>query len=152
MEKTYEAYVIFSTQADLPWLKILKKGYRHCAVLINDGTRWLTLDPLSSYMDVTVHDLPPGFNLPLWMEDRGHTIIKAEINRPLKSAPWGLFTCVEAVKRTLGIHDRFIITPWQLFKYLEKPDVIASEAKQSMSDFNIAGLPRQPDRFLAMTI
>jgi len=33
-----KAWVVFSGEADLPWLKILKEGYRHCYVLLNDGT------------------------------------------------------------------------------------------------------------------
>jgi len=123
-----EAYVVFSAQADLPWLKILKPGFRHCAVLINDGAHWLTIDPMSHYMDVTVHHVPVDFNLPLWMEDRGHKVVRAKVERPIKAAPWGVFTCVEAVKRVLGIHSRTIITPHQLYRHLkgeEAPSFLA---------------------------
>jgi hypothetical protein len=115
-----EAWVVFSAQADMNWLKILKPGYRHCAVLMNDGKNWMTVDPLSNYMDVTVHHVPVDFDMPQWMMSRGHKLIKADIARPLKPAPWGIFTCVEAVKRVLGIHNRLIITPWQLYRYLDE--------------------------------
>lgn len=116
--QNYQYWVVFSGQADMAWLRILKPGFRHCAILVNDGERWMSLDPLSNYMDVTTHDVPIEFNMPLWMEDRGHKVIKAENARPAKAAPWGVFTCVEAVKRVLGIHNRFIITPWQLYRHL----------------------------------
>ena len=116
--QTYQYWVVFSGQADMAWLKILRPGFRHCAILVNDGQRWMTLDPLSNYMDVATHHVPVEFNLPLWMEDRGHTVIKARAGKPEKPAPWGMFTCVEAVKRVLGIHNRFIITPWQLYRHL----------------------------------
>lgn len=115
-----KAWVVFSGQADLPWLKILRPGFRHCYVLMNDGRHWITIDPLSNYMDVTVHHLPQDFNLPLWMQDCGYTIVPAQISQTPKQAPWMVFTCVEAVKRVLGLHKRFILTPWQLYCHLRK--------------------------------
>ena len=59
------AWVIFSGQTDLLWLKILKEGYRHCYVLLNDGKHWITIDPLSNYLDVTVHDLAAEKMVPM---------------------------------------------------------------------------------------
>lgn len=112
------AWVVFSGQTDLPWLRIFKSGFRHCYVVMNDGTQWITVDPLSSMMDVRVHALPPHFDLPLWLKDRGLKVVKAPIDHQKKQAPWMVFTCVEAVKRILGIHKRGIITPWQLYKHL----------------------------------
>lgn len=120
MDENAQCWVVFSAQADMPWLKVLKPGFRHCSVLVNDGNNWLTIDPLSNYMDVTVHHVPPEFDLPLWMEDRGHVVVKAKMEKPETPAPWGVFTCVEAVKRVLGLHKRSIITPWQLYRYLER--------------------------------
>ena len=115
-----EAWVVFSGKTDMNWLKIFKPGFRHCYVVLNDGNHWLSVDPLSSYMDVTIHNLPQEFNLPLWLRDRGHCVVKADITRLPKQAPWMFFTCVEAVKRILGIHKQFIITPWQLYRHLIK--------------------------------
>ena len=120
MESTKQAWVVFSGQADLAWLKILRKGYRHCYILLNDGKHWITIDPLSNYTDVNVHDLPLDFNLPLWIKNKGYIVIPANIRHCDKQAPWMPFSCVEAIKRVLGIHKRFILTPWQLYRYLEK--------------------------------
>lgn len=127
-----KAWVVFSGQADLPWLKILKEGYRHCYVLLNDGKRWITVDPLSNYMDVSVHDMPLDFNLPLWMHNRGNIIVPAEIRHLDKQAPWMPFSCVEAVKRILGIHQSLIFTPWQLYRFLRKEQTAKTFSKQSM--------------------
>lgn len=119
--KPYQkAWVVFSGQTDLPWLKILKEGYRHCYIILNDGHHWITIDPLSSYMDVSVPDLPSDFNLPLWMKNSGQTVLPAQIRHIDKQAPWMLFSCVEAVKRVPGIHKRWIITPWQLYRHLQQ--------------------------------
>jgi len=115
-----KAWVVFSGQADLHWLKILKPGFRHCYVILNDGKHWTSIDPLSNYTDISVHNMPAGFDLPLWMQSRGHTILPAPLERPKKQAPWMPFSCVEAVKRILGIHKYFMLTPWHLYRYLQK--------------------------------
>lgn len=115
-----QAWVVFSGKTDMNWLKIFKPGFRHCYVILNDGRHWLTIDPLSSYMDVSIHNLPHEFNLPLWLRDRGLTLIRAPLSKKQTQAPWMVFTCVEAVKRVLGIHKRWIITPWQLYRHLMK--------------------------------
>lgn len=116
-----EAWVVFTGKTDLPWLRLLKPGFRHCYVLLNDGGNWITLDPLSNYLDVSVHrNVPSGFDLPKWLGTRGHKVVRAPVSRLRKEAPWMLFTCVEAVKRVLGLHERFIVTPWQLYRHLVK--------------------------------
>jgi hypothetical protein len=118
---TPKALVVFSHETDLPWLKILKPGFRHCFVILNDGQSWVSYDPLAHHTEIAVHDLPPSFDLPGWLEGRGHTVIKAEVNHDHKRpAPLMLFTCVEAVKRILGLYALFVLTPWQLFQALQR--------------------------------
>jgi hypothetical protein len=121
-EHPQQAWVVFSGQADRPWLKMLRPGFRHCFVIVNDGQSWLSLDPMLNHMDVRVHHhVPANFDLPEWLRQRGQRVIAAPLSRVLKNpAPWRLFTCVEAVKRLLGLHSRFVFTPWQLFRHLEK--------------------------------
>ena len=129
IQKTAQkVWVVFSGQADLPWLKIFKPGFRHCFVLLDDGSHWITVDPLSNYTEVLIHKVPHEFNMPLWLKDRGYKILKASLDRKRNSAPWMVFTCVEAVKRVLGLHKRFIFTPWQLYRHL-----IKSQASHSLS-------------------
>ncbi len=115
-----KAWVVFSGQSDLAWLRILRPGFRHCYIVLNDGDHWVTFDPLSNYTDINVHHLPPSFNLPQWMSERGNTVVKAYLQRSKKQAPWMPYTCVEAVKRVIGLHARSIFTPWQLYKHLLK--------------------------------
>ncbi len=115
------AWVVFTNQTELPLLRLLKKGYRHCFVLINDAGNWISIDPMANYMDVSIHSIPSGFDMPDFMIKSGHKVIKVNLNNHIdKCAPWMIFTCVEACKRILGIHKRFIFTPWQLYCHLEK--------------------------------
>lgn len=114
-----KAWVVFSGETDWPFLKCLRRGFRHCFVLLHDGRRWVSLDPLLNHTEVLVHDLPPEFNLPAWLTYRGLKVVEAPLNHAhRKPAPVMLFTCVEAVKRVLGLHAGFVLTPWQLYRHL----------------------------------
>lgn len=124
-----KAWVVFSGKTELPWLRFLKPGFRHCYALLHDGVNWITVDPLSHFTEVAVHrHVPADFSLPDWLTGRGMTVVPVDAaSIPLKPAPWMMFTCVEAVKRILGIHRRLILTPWQLYKFLT-----STEQNQSM--------------------
>lgn len=118
------ALVVFSNNADLKCLGILKEGFRHCFVMLpqnNEQTIWLSCDPLSNHMEVSTHHIEREFDLIAWLRAQGCKTILAPINHSHKKcAPPMFFTCVEAVKRILGIHNITIFTPWQLYRYLAK--------------------------------
>ncbi len=115
-----KAWVVFSGQADRPWLKMLRPGFRHCFVILNDGTHWLSFDPMLNHIDLRVHGhVPADFDLPKWLRSRGQRVVEAPVDHSRKTAlPLSVFTCVEAVKRVLGLHRFFILTPWQLYRHL----------------------------------
>lgn len=116
-----KAWVIFRDKTELGILKPLKRGFRYCFVILNDGKRWISVDPLSNHMDVLVHDLDPDFDLPGWMAERDCTVLPAAVERDkMRMAPVLPFSCVEAVKRVLGIHGWHILTPYQLYRYLQR--------------------------------
>ncbi|WP_247883246.1 hypothetical protein [Azospirillum brasilense] len=116
------AWVVFRGEAELWWLRLLKPGFRHCFALLHDGRRWVIVDPLSPFTDVSVLDLPASFDLPGWYRGLGMAVTPALVRRGLtRPAPWGPFTCVEAVKRLLGLHAPGVLTPWQLYRRLTRP-------------------------------
>ena len=113
------AWVVFCDNTELAWLRLLRPGFRHCFALLHDGGRWLTIDPLATLLEVTAPPVEPGFDLPGWFAGQGHTVVAATIRRDLtRPAPLGLFTCVEACKRVIGLQDRVVLTPWQLYRRL----------------------------------
>lgn len=119
---TARAWVVFCGEAELWWLKFLRPGFRHCFALLNDGRNWVTLDPLSSHTEVAVQPVPPDFDLPAWFRARGHAVVPAGLRRGhARPAPFAPFTCVEAVKRVLGLHAPFVLTPRQLHRRLVQP-------------------------------
>lgn len=116
------AWVVFCGRADLAWLRLLAPGFRHCFLVLNDGRHWLTLDPLSCFTELEIQPVPPGFDLPAFYRARGLTVVPAPLARGrARALPWAPFTCVEAVKRVLGLRARFVLTPRQLYRHLTGP-------------------------------
>ena len=114
--------MVFCGHADLAWLKLLAPGFRHCFVVLNDGRHWLTVDPLSCFTELEVQPVPAGFDLPAFYRARGLTVVPAPLGRArARPLPWAPFTCVEAVKRVLGLRARFVLTPRQLYRHLTGP-------------------------------
>lgn len=114
-----KAWVVFCKNTDIWWLRFLKNGFRHCFLILNDGEKWITYDPMASFTDITVHKTSIKFDLPKWFSQQGHNVQQSFIKHKKNMAPLSLFTCVESVKRVLGIHNFFIFTPYQLYKYLK---------------------------------
>lgn len=113
------ALVGFVGPTDLWWLRGLRPGFRHCFVALSDGDGWIVVDPMSHRTLVrreAVADLAPFY--------AGHGIIVLPTRMravvPPRTAPWRPYTCVEAVKRILGVRAPWVLTPWQLYRHLEK--------------------------------
>ena len=120
-----EAWVVFSGEAELWWLRLLKPGFRHCFAIARDTKNWIVLDPLSPHLEVSVLPLPHGFDVPRWLMEQNMTVIRAPIKRDYaRCAPTNWFSCVEVIKRFLGIHTRRILTPWQLYRFLQKENFV----------------------------
>jgi len=113
--------VVFCDGTDLAWLRLLKPGFRHVFVALADAGRWLTLDPLSPHTELAIQPVDAAFDLAGWFRDRGLTVVETTLDRSRsRPAPVALFTCVEAVKRVLGLHAPFILTPYQLYRHLAR--------------------------------
>ena len=122
------AWVVFCDNSELAWLRLLKPGFRHCFIVLNDGDHWIAIDPLAPLLEVTVPPVPAGFDLPAWFAGQGHRVVPAPVRRGLRRpAPVGPFTCVETCKRVLGLHARFVLTPWQLFRHLTGAEAAGGE-------------------------
>ncbi|MGE5545588.1 MAG: hypothetical protein ACM33T_01725 [Solirubrobacterales bacterium] len=113
------ALVMFSGSADAWWLCLLRRGFRHCFLAIEDGPCWLILDPLSHRTELAAVAAEPGRDLAAAYRGAGLTVVETVTRTaPRRLAPIRPYSCVEAVKRTLGIHAGGVLTPWQLYKFL----------------------------------
>lgn len=119
--QTQSVWIVFTGKTDIPWLKILKPGFRHCYALMNDGEKWMSVDPLASHMDIEIYPLiPSDYDLPHWLECQGSKVVyvpSQKLNK--RAAPIAFFSCVEMMKRLIGLHYPWIITPWQLYQFLQ---------------------------------
>jgi len=115
-----EIFVVFTDQTDLWWLKFLRRGFRHCFIILRFADIWISMDALAHKTEVMRIDLPDGFNLPKWLESQGDLVVICPKHPAKPQALWpSIFSCVEAVKRVLGLREAFILTPWQLYKFLK---------------------------------
>jgi hypothetical protein len=113
--------VIFSDRTELWWLRWLRRGFRHCFLALNDGRHWITCDPLAHRIELVVQPIEADFDLAAHYRCHGMTVVETKTAAtPLRCAPIAVFTCVETVKRVLGLHRRRILTPWQLYRFLTK--------------------------------
>ena len=111
--------VVFSGQVSKWWLRFLKKDFRHCFITIGNGRIWLTIDSMLHKIDIIIQPVAGDFDMEKWYISQGFKVLKATPSKiKLVSAPIGLFTCVEVVKRIIGIHDFRIATPYKLYKFL----------------------------------
>ena len=111
--------VVAFAPSSIAYLRLLKPDYRHCMVAIQDQSVWQLLDPLSNRLEVThlgelrVDEVLYAFT------QAGYEALCVQRRPPyMRELPWAPFTCVEAVKRVLGLNARWVITPWQLRRYL----------------------------------
>lgn len=113
--------VLFADATDLWWLRWLRPGFRHCFVALTFEGGWVVIDPMSHRTGVAHFPLPQEFDLASWYRQRGLTVVPVQnISLDKRVAPFLPYSCVECVKRILGIRARSVITPWQLFQYLNK--------------------------------
>jgi hypothetical protein len=118
-EEAGDALVVFVDDCSLKSLRFLRRGFRHCFVVVRTRTGWVICDPLSHRTDLAFVEGCNAAELTRWYRDHGLRVIATRIRpAPLRPAPIRPYTCVEAVKRVLGMHAPWILTPWQLYRRL----------------------------------
>ncbi len=118
-----KGYVVFEQDSSLWWLRFLKPGFRHCYLLVqlsSQPEKWLEINPMSNQIYVFLHTNPLNLSYICHLQKttNSHIIAVDFAQAPLKCAPFAPFTCVEFVKRVLGIHKFSVFTPYKLYKYL----------------------------------
>lgn len=125
-----DALVVFSNNTEIPLLKLCKKGYRHCQIFVRDRENWVCVDPMAHYMSVCVIGAMDDFDLRGHIIDQGHTYVPVRgISIQRRPAPLSFLTCVSICKRILGMRDRRIVTPSQLYTHL------SAQARMTYRDY-----------------
>ncbi len=116
------ALVCFTGRSEIVWLRWLKPGFRHCFCLLPTGGGWLLLDPRCNRLEVRPLPGTDRAGLIRHFTRAGYRVVAAEIAPDQGAGRSGpcLYTCVEAVKRALGLHAPLVVTPYALYRHLKK--------------------------------
>jgi hypothetical protein len=115
--------VVFVDHVDCPWLRLLRRGFRHCFVVFHVAPLWLACEALKDRIELHALDLPPAFDLARFYADQGHRVLlgRRPASAPRRRAALAPLTCVTVAKRLLGIHAPWVWSPWQLYAHLRGP-------------------------------
>lgn len=128
--------VVFSGATDLRWLQALKPGFRHCYAVLKNAGGWLLIDPASHQTRIEYLGPMPLRRLLVGLQTAETTVVCCRRrDAPMRLAPIRPFTCVEAVKRLIGIHAPWTLTPWQLFDHLTAENKIYFRKYEIFLDF-----------------
>ncbi|KAA5605692.1 hypothetical protein F1188_10105 [Roseospira marina] len=111
--------VVFTDGGAIWWLRLLRPGFRHVFIAVRRPGHWVIVDPLAHRMRVDLVPTADAADLAAWYRAQGLTVVATETRAPpRKEAPWAPLTCVEVVKRLLGLHARWVWTPYALYRAL----------------------------------
>jgi hypothetical protein len=121
-----ECWVVFadappSVLARMPWLRLFRRGFRHCFVALRDSCGWLAIDPLSRRLVVARLAEDPLSDIAGALRARGHAVLgpfRPALPAPTALPPVAPFSCVTLCLRMLGMAPGLTMTPWQLFRRL----------------------------------
>lgn len=116
-----EALVAFEDRDDAGLLRLLRPGFRHCFCLTGAGRRWTLCDPLKSRVALAAVDGADALELAAHLREGGRRRILHGPVAPETAAAWPRarpITCVEIVKRLVGVEAAGVVTPHQLYRRL----------------------------------
>lgn len=99
--------------------KLLKSGFGHCFCLVDDGQRWVMIDA-DQGVPFIVASRESSFNVANWYRSYGHKVIETHQRKVAPIAPLAVANCVGMVKALLCIRAPFVLTPYQLYRHLER--------------------------------
>jgi len=112
------AWAVFSGRSVVWWTRFLSPGFRHCLAVIDEGRRWLVVDPLTTRTEIRRIDRATVPDLPRRLAALGLIVVPVRARPARRPLPRRPRTCVEVVKRALGIDAPSALTPRQLHRRL----------------------------------
>ena len=138
-----EALVVFEDRSDARLLRWLRPGFRHCFCLIGGDHRWTLCDPLKSHLATASIDGLSAADLACRLSTPGRRVLHGMLGEPDPKVPMvpRPLTCVEIVKRLIGLSAGSVVTPHQLYRCLLRPgpgrrpflDLTSAEPEESFA-------------------
>lgn len=125
-------WIVFGGEADQPWLRLLRPGFRHCFAAVADEAGWTVLEPLSGRLLVARLPVPGGFHLPEFYRRAGLAVLgpfTPGMPRARRLPALAPLTCVGICRAMLGPDAPFALTPHGLFRALGGRD--ADESREN---------------------
>lgn len=115
-----QALVVFEDRTDARVLRWLKPGFRHCFCLTGEGTLWTLCDPLKSRLALATVSGLESAELAEHFATGGRTVLLGTVADATPPGRPSLrpVTCVEIVKRLVGLRAARVATPHQLYRRL----------------------------------
>jgi hypothetical protein len=134
--KATPALVVFADACTLKWLRPLRRGFRHCFVLVLSEQGWILCNPCSHYTELDILAARSMGELAAWYREHGLCAVPTVARTPPhRCAPLRPHTCVEAVKRVLGLRAPWVFTPWQLYRHLADRNEVPASPKKCLTIF-----------------
>jgi hypothetical protein len=114
-------WIAFGGEADQPWLRALRRGFRHCFAALRDDAGWTVLEPLSGRLVVARLPVTGDFDLPRFYRRAGLRVVGPflpEAPRAQHLPVLAPLTCVGLCRALLGPGAPFALTPYGLFRAL----------------------------------
>lgn len=113
------ALVVFHDHGTHVLARFMKTGFKHCFVAIETDGLWVTLDGRAGLAVVEIA-APAYCDLAAFYRAEGFTVVEAEQSARVPFTVFVPYNCVGLVKAVLAIGAPLVVTPWQLFKFLER--------------------------------
>ena len=96
---------------------LLKRGFRHVFVALQNGQYWIRVDGMAA---VPVVEVVAGadYDLATFYRAEGYTVVEVKVGDKSARGPLVNANCVGLSKGFLGIRQPFIITPYGLYRHL----------------------------------
>jgi hypothetical protein len=114
------ALVLFEDRRDVSYLRVFRRGFRHCFCVVGADDSWIILDPIKSGLVVLRVDGASEDELTTHYTSTGRIVLAGDVPviTPGGTSHLRPLTCVEIVKRTLKIRAAHVFTPAQLYSLL----------------------------------
>lgn len=122
--ETIEYFVFFTkTKLDHWIFKFIDSEIQHVYVMKKTGDYWTVVNPLRSHIQTELVPVDECPHPRCFEPDAVILPIRTTINKDSVVYGPGILSCVSIVKSLLGMRKRFILTPYQLYKYLAEKGV-----------------------------
>ncbi|MFW5833567.1 MAG: hypothetical protein ACOCYE_05670 [Pseudomonadota bacterium] len=115
-----DTIVVFTDQRQVPWLRWLRPGFRHCFVVVaDDAGEWVACDWLLGRLVFHVYGPQDPRELAARFLADGHRVALLRRRRRGVRQGWlRPMSCVEVVKQAIGLHGIRPLTPFGLWTAL----------------------------------